>query len=189
MNRLALVALCVLGLSGFALAQPAGGGFLPGGGTGGTGGALPANCGQIDGDFTVDAVDTAAITVTLTGDVAGTLAGTVAQSHSHTFGFGTISFTRFTGTVTTATGTLEVTGRLMQISFTGMPMPGAIGITGSIEFLKLIVTGGTGDTADQVGIIVGMHNTLTGPMPLPPSANQGYHGVLCTPAAPPAPTP
>jgi len=185
MTRLALVALCVLGLAGLAVAQPAG---TPGGGTGTPGGGLPANCDQVAGDFTIDSVDATAIAATLTGDVAGTLAGTVTDSHDHTFGFGTISFARFTGTVTTATGTLEVTGRLMQISFGGMPMPGTIGISGSIEFLKLLVTGGTGDTADHVGIIVGMHNSLAGPMPLPPSMNQGYHGVLCEQPAP-APTP
>jgi len=171
------------------MAQPAGSGGVPGGGTGGTpGGGIPANCDQVDGDFTIDAVDAVAIAVTLTGDVAGTLAGTVVDQNSHTFGFGTISFTRFTGTVTTATGTLEVTGRLMQITFTGVPIPGAVTLTGSIDLLKLIVTGGTGDMADHVGIIVGMHSSLAGPVPLPPSTNQGYHGILCEQTAP-APTP
>lgn len=187
MTRLALVALCVLGLSGLAIAQPAGGtAGIPGGIPGG--GGLPANCNVVDGDFTIDAVDTVAITATLTGDVAGTLAGTVTESNTHTFMFGSITFTRFTGTVTTATGTLEVTGRLMQLSFAATPVPGTVGVGGSVEFLKLIVTGGTGDYADHVGIITGIHTTFAGPVPMPPSMSQGYHGVLCELPAP-APTP
>ena len=98
---------------------------------------------------------------------------------------------RFEGTITTAAGTLEVTGRLMSIDL--MPtMPGMPPIPmASLDALKLIVTGGTGDTADQVGLIFGIDTD--GNLPLPPSFEEGYHGALCpmpdmpAPPAPPAP--
>jgi hypothetical protein len=176
MTRFALASILVLGFSGLALGQGMPG--FPG---------TPPNCTEIAGDFEVTSVTADTIEGTLTGDVDGTFSGTVTDTIDHTFGFGTLSMVRFSATITTATGTLEVTGRLMSITFSMPGMPGGIPLpTGSIEAMKMLVTGGTGDTEGKVGILLGVHSTLS--IMLPPSFNEGYHGILCdAPAAPPIP--
>lgn len=177
MPRLALVGLCVVALCGVAAAQ--------GGPPSNPGDGVPADCTLIEGDFSVTSTTVDTIEIALTGDVEGTLVGTISEQNDVAIGVGSISVIHFSGTVTGATGTLEVSGRLFMISLGATDdMGNPVGPQGSLTSLKLLVTGGTGDYDGNTGIVVGFDSTFG--MGLPWMDN-GYRGVLCAPATPPMP--
>ncbi len=173
MSRLALIGLMVVGMSGAVLAQGAPP-TLPG---------MPAGCGMVSGDFEITEATDLAITGSLTGDVEGALAGTVTNSNMISMGIVTIFVARFSGTVTNAEGTYEVVGRYISVALTP-PMGGPPIPLGSIEGLKLLITGGTGAAEGSMGVLTGFHSEQ---MNLPAGFPSGYHGVVCTPE--PATTP
>lgn len=180
MIRTSLVGIFVLAICNAVAAQSGGGlpGGLPGGGV----------CSQVAGSFSVTSVDGTSVEIGLTGDVSGTVNGAVNSFSETPFGSGTLTTAHFSGSVSTANGSLDVTGQVFQVNLSAIPMPGGMmtaatmGPVGSVTFVRLTVTGGTGDYDGNFGVIFGFENTIMGD-----SMGSTYRGVLCDISLPPQP--